>query len=91
MIVETDQRITLRGFFSALYASAPRARRLVPLRANGGPAVAVYNRPLTPGAPFALVGITLFALRGGRITQITRFASPELLTRIGLPAQPPAR
>jgi RNA polymerase sigma-70 factor (ECF subfamily) len=52
--------------------------RLVPTRANGGPAVASY----TDGKPFA---IGLFRVEGGLIVEMTAFHDPGLFPAFGLP------
>jgi len=70
-----------------MWSARPGQRRLLPLRANGGPAVAVYRRGFAPNAPYEAGGITLLTLRDGRISRITRFGSTGLFPLFGLPAQ----
>lgn len=82
-------REAIGQFFAAMWSALPGQRRLLPLTANGGPAVAVYRRANAPNARFEPGGITLLTLRDGRISQITRFGSPKLFALFGLPAQPP--
>jgi len=68
-----------------MWSAQPGQRRLLPLAANGGPAVAVYRRPMTESARYEAGGITLLGMRDGRISQITRFGSPKLFALFGLP------
>jgi len=60
--------------------------RLLVAQANGGPAVAIYNRTETPGvyAPWALVVVET---SGGQITGLHHFIFPELFAEFGLPAR----
>ena len=76
-------------FFAAMWSTQPGQRRLVPLGANGGPAVAVYRRLSRPNADWEPSGLTLLAMREGRISHITRFGAPQLFPLFGLPTQPP--
>lgn len=56
---------------------------LVPVRANGQPALAAYLQEPTGG--FSAYGVMVFALSGESIASITGFAGrPELFTRLGL-------
>jgi RNA polymerase sigma-70 factor (ECF subfamily) len=80
-------REAIGRFFAIAWSAVPGQRRLLPLEANGGPAVAVYNRPRTPNAMYEAVAITLVAFRGGRVSQMTRFAFPKLFPLFGLPAR----
>jgi len=77
----------IADFFAAMWSAQPGQRRLLPLAANGGPAVAVYRRLRTPNAAFEPGGITLLTMREGLISHITRFGSPKLFPLFGLPAQ----
>lgn len=83
-------REAIGQFFAAMWSALPGQRKLLRITANGGPAVAVYRRA-TPSAAYEPGGITLLALRDGQISRITRFGSPALFPRFGLPAQPPPR
>jgi len=83
-------REAIARFFAAMWSARPGLRRLLPLRANGGPAVAVYRQGPAPSAPYEPGGITLLAMREGRISQITRFGSPALFPLFGLPSQLPS-
>lgn len=81
-------RAAIGQFFAAIWAAQPGPRRLLPLAANGGPALALY-RQTTPNAPYEPGGITLLTLRNARISNLTFFRSPQLFPLFGLPPQPP--
>lgn len=82
-------REAVRGFLANLLAvDAPRYR-LLPLGANAGPAVAVYRRPMTSDAAYEPAGIILLVIRGGCVSQMTRFGVPRLFPLFGLPAHLP--
>lgn len=58
--------------------------RFLPTRANGQPAVVLYIPD--PNAPiWRFCGLIVFALRGGQVQGITRFAGQASLTRFGFP------
>jgi RNA polymerase sigma-70 factor (ECF subfamily) len=78
-------RDAIRQFFGAVWAAVPGQRHLIPLEANGGPAVAIYTRPMTPNAEYQASGITLLSIRDGRVAQMTRFGSTRLFPLFGLP------
>jgi hypothetical protein len=44
---------------------------------------------MTPKAVYEAVAITLLAIRGGRVSQMTRFAFPRLFPLFGLPSHLP--
>ena len=73
-------------FLATVLTVNPREYRLLPLGANAGPAVAVYSRPMTANAAYEAAAIILLAIRGGRVSQMTRFAFPRLFQLFGLPA-----
>jgi len=83
-------RESIGRFFATMWSAQPGQRRLLTLAANGGPAVAVYRRMMTPNARYEPGGITLLRIHAGRISEITRFGSPKLFPLFGLPAQLPA-
>jgi RNA polymerase sigma-70 factor (ECF subfamily) len=83
-------REAIRRFFAAVWSAEPGQRRLLPLGANGGPAVALYRRPMTPNAEYEAAAIILLAIRGGRVSQMTRFTFPRLFPLFGLPAHLPS-
>jgi RNA polymerase sigma-70 factor (ECF subfamily) len=60
--------------------------RMFPLRANGGPAAAVY-RQQTAGGPHEAAAISLLSIREGDIAGIVRFGFPSLFPRFGLAPQ----
>ena len=78
-------RVAVVQFFAAIWQTQPGARRLLPLAANGGPAVAVYRRLPTPNATFEPTAIALLSFRAGLVSQITRFGSTKLFPLFGLP------
>ncbi len=84
-------RQTIGRFLASVLAAEPRQYRLLPLGANGGPAVAVYSRSMTTSSAYEAAAITLLSIRGGRIAEMTRFTSPRLFPLFGLPAQLPGR
>ncbi len=60
---------------------------LVPVRANGQPALAAYAQE-ADDEDFHAYGVMVFAVEGERISGIVGFAQkPELFTRLGLPAE----
>jgi RNA polymerase sigma-70 factor (TIGR02960 family) len=59
--------------------------RLIPTRANGQPAFAMYLQD--PEAPIARAhGLVVLTLDGDRISHVTRFADTRLFARFGMPA-----
>jgi RNA polymerase sigma-70 factor, ECF subfamily len=81
-------RAAIRRFFEQFLVVDPKRFRLLPLAANGSPAVAVYAAPIA-GGPFEAVAITLFSMRGGLVSQITKFTMPRLFPLFGLPERLP--
>jgi RNA polymerase sigma-70 factor (ECF subfamily) len=73
-------------FLAQLMATRPQRYRLVPVAANRQAAVAVYTAPIA-GGEFRAAAIHVVAMRDGRVTQMTRFAAPDLFPRFRLPAQ----
>ena len=89
MTMPPDPRRFLgRDAIVRFFATVPLEGRLdliplVPVRANGQPALAAYLREPTGG--FSAYGVMVFALSGESITSITGFAGrPELFTQLGL-------
>jgi RNA polymerase sigma-70 factor, ECF subfamily len=82
-------RDAIRRFLASVLAREPHQYRLLPIGANGQPAVAVYTRPIKPNALYEAAAITLVAFRGGRVSQMTRFTFPRLFPLFGLPARLP--
>jgi RNA polymerase sigma-70 factor (ECF subfamily) len=58
--------------------------RVLVTRANGGPAVAIYNRAPDGYAPWALV---VLEFSGGRISGLHHFIYPEIFAAFGLPSR----
>jgi ketosteroid isomerase-like protein len=63
--------------------------RLVPIRANGQPGFACYQRDPGDGR-FRLGALNLITLRDGRVAEISGFLDPVLHAATGLPAELPA-
>ena len=82
-------REAISRFFASMWSAQPGQRRLLPIAANGGPAVAVYRRLTAPNAVYEPSGITLLEMRDGLVTRITRFGSPRLFPLFGLSLQLP--
>ncbi len=76
-------RDAIHRFLAQVMATQPHRYRLVPLAANGGPAVAVYTAPLA-GGDFRGEAINVLSFRGGRVHRMTRFGSPGLFPLFGL-------
>jgi len=80
------------SFFATVPAGGDLAAiRLVPIRANGQPAVAAYMRE---GDMANAYGIMVLTVQAGRIGEITGFADPALFPLFGLPVRagwPPGR
>jgi RNA polymerase sigma-70 factor, ECF subfamily len=66
-----------------------RERRVLPVSANGYPALATYLRA-SAAEPFAAHGIQVIEPRGGLIARITVFLDDTLAGRFGAPALLPA-
>jgi RNA polymerase sigma-70 factor (ECF subfamily) len=64
----------------------PGQYRLLPVRANGIPAVAVY-RQADVGGQHRAAAIMLVFVQHGRIAQLVRFAAPTLFPSFGLPLE----
>jgi RNA polymerase sigma-70 factor, ECF subfamily len=76
-------REAIRRFLGRVLVEEQRRYRLLPIRANGSPAVAVYVA--TAGGPFEATAITVLSIHQGHVAQMTRFASPRLFRFFGLP------
>jgi len=76
-------RDAIRRFLAQVMATEPHRYRLVPVAANGQPAVAVYTAPLS-GGDFRGEAINVLAMRGGQVTRMTRFAAARLFPLFGL-------
>ena len=81
-------RAAICQFLAHIMATRPYRYRLVPVAANRQAAVAVYTAPPTSGELCA-AAIHVIAMRDGRVTQMTRFATPHLFPRFGLPMHLP--
>jgi RNA polymerase sigma-70 factor (TIGR02960 family) len=81
--LEYQGRELVGQFFATVAFRQGRRYRLVPTRANGQPAFAVYLRDPVNGVARAF-GLMVATLAGDRISVITRFDN-SALTRFGLP------
>jgi RNA polymerase sigma-70 factor (ECF subfamily) len=78
------------GMFLGAWPLAPEKRfRLVPVGANGQPALAGYMWDEHSGA-FEAESIIVLTLRADSIEEVTAFRTPELFAFFGLPAHLPA-
>jgi RNA polymerase sigma-70 factor (ECF subfamily) len=82
-------REAIRGFFALVWSAMPGERRLLPLRANGELAVAIYTRGPGPDVRFLGTSIALIAFRDDRISRIVRFGGTTLFARFGLSPEYP--
>jgi RNA polymerase sigma-70 factor (ECF subfamily) len=80
-------RAAIQRFFIRLRAVAPRRYRMLPIRANGSPAIAFYRA--SGGGAFEAAAIAVLSFRQGYVARITRFDSPRLFRSFGLPERPP--
>jgi RNA polymerase sigma-70 factor (ECF subfamily) len=81
-------REAVRAFLAHILATQRHHYRLLPVAANGQRAVAVYTAPTT-GGDFRGEAINVLAIRGGRVSEMTRFAAPHLFPLFGLPERLP--
>jgi RNA polymerase sigma-70 factor, ECF subfamily len=70
-----------------LSVDALREEVVIPVAANGSPAVAAY-RPAAPGGPPRPFAIQVLDVVAGRISAIHVFLAPALFELFGLPAEP---
>jgi RNA polymerase sigma-70 factor (ECF subfamily) len=78
-------RETIAGFANATHDECPEAR-MVPITANGQPALAGYLLDSETGQ-YRAAAIDVLTLEGGLIKEITAFGTPELFPRFGLPTE----
>ncbi len=81
-----DGRDAVEGFLRGWPLAGGRRWRLVPVRANGQPAVGHYLWDGQKGS-FVAHSVNVLTLHGARIAEITAFLAPEALGRFGLPGQ----
>jgi RNA polymerase sigma-70 factor, ECF subfamily len=84
-----EGREAVRGFLAGVLTIVPRQYRLLPVAANGGPAVAIYARPMGATEPYQASAIIVLEARAGRVWRMTRFTFPRLFPLFGLPSQLP--
>ena len=79
----TDVRTFLDGYVFKSFD--PFRVRLVPVRANGSPAFAIYQ--MDSSGVFRAAAIQILTIENGRISEISDFLSPDgkLFSRFGLP------
>jgi RNA polymerase sigma-70 factor (ECF subfamily) len=63
--------------------------RMIPIAANGQPALAAYHR--TPDGTYHANGIEILTIRASRITRVTAFLDPTLFPAFALPPTLPPR
>lgn len=79
--------VAIASFLRTGPADRARGRfRLRRTRANDQPAMAAYLQT-EPGAAFVAHAVLVLSLDGGSIASITRFASPGIVERFGLPEE----
>ena len=71
------------GFLAAEALQAPGMWRMIRTRANGSPAVAVYQRDAD--GVFRAFSVDVLSITSGRIARITAFVDPSLVMRCGFP------
>jgi len=79
-------RDAIGRFLATVLPAWPNQYRLLPLRANGTAAVAVYRQSIVRG-PHEAAALTLIQMSDGRIAQLIRFGLPRLFGSFGLPQQ----
>jgi len=79
-------RDAVAAFVRRFPLSGERRWRLVPVHASGQVAFGVYGSS-PDGGSFGWHGVTVLALRGDRIAEITAFLEPEAFTLFGLPRE----
>jgi RNA polymerase sigma-70 factor (ECF subfamily) len=77
-------RDAVAAFLASRPLSGRRSWKLVPVRANGQPALAFY---VTREDRFVLHGVDLLTLRGDRIAELIAFLDVDSLAPFGLPAE----
>ena len=79
-------RLAISTFARQLFSQlGPRRQRLLPVRANGQPAFALYEAAQS-GGPFAARGVQVLTLASGRIARLDMFLDPAVLRLFNLPA-----
>jgi RNA polymerase sigma-70 factor (ECF subfamily) len=73
----------VRAFLRVTPLHAPGRWRVIPVTANGQPALAEYLRDERGG--FSAHGINVLTLEGGRVSEIMAFLDPAQFARFGLP------
>ena len=81
-------KVTCVGHLRARVMTEPGHYRMLPTIANGQPAAVAYHRRAI-GDEFRPFAIAVLTVDRRRITAITIFADPALVTRFGFPDTPP--
>lgn len=81
-------RAAIRAFIAAtaLAGFFPGRVRMLPLRVNGGPGIAWYQREADQPV-YRAFSIQALTFTGGELAQITTFMDPGLFARFGLPLE----
>jgi RNA polymerase sigma-70 factor (ECF subfamily) len=77
-------RAAVIGFLERNCLTTPGGFRMVPVSANGQPAVTVYERE--PDGAYRAHGVQVLTVRGRAISRIDTFLDPGLPAAFGLPA-----
>jgi len=83
--------VAIRTFFASIWPPGgprPEHPRLLPTRANGQPAFAVYHPAEEPGSREAHA-VQVLTVRQGAIAAITHFRDPRVVARFGMPLTMP--
>jgi hypothetical protein len=83
--LEYEGPVAIRAFLSSHPWWGSAGVRLVPTRANGQPALALYLEDASSAAP-ALNGLLVLTVEGERISAIARFGRDGIHPAFGLPA-----
>ncbi len=81
-------RENILRFLGTRVLTSPGVFTLVPVAANGQPAVAIYRR--AEDGTRRAYGVQVLTLRGSRVAGVVAFLDPGLLPAFGLPPQLPA-
>jgi len=78
----------IRAFLDGtILDGTPDRWRGMTTEANGGPAVALYQRD---GDQYTFTGLQLLAMEHGEVARVTAYMQPDLASRFGLPSALPA-
>lgn len=82
-------RESIRAVLEAMpFAGDARGRwKIVPTRANGEPALALYQRDEAGGGVYRGFGLQVLSIEGDSFAEVTTFINPGLFPRFGLPVE----